>query len=380
MKILATLVAGLFLSACASTPHAAATRGPAPVVARNAPDPSPVKTSDPEAAATPATAPPRVKTRSATNATPIPGSLASRADVQVFIQNMVTRHDFDANDLNAVFSQARARPDIIALITRPAEAKPWHAYRKIFLTPQRIAEGATFWRDHAAALARAEQVYGVPARIIVAIIGVETLYGGNTGSNQVLEALSTLAFDYPKRADFFRKELESYLILTRQEGIDPLSLQGSYAGAMGLGQFMPSSYLSYAVDFDDDGHRDLWRNPADAIGSVANYLREHRWQPDRPIASPARVQGNQFGAFISEQLQPPQYPVGQLRQHGITPLEAASDQELAMLLELAGEAGPEYWLGYANFYAITRYNHSALYAMAVYQLSEQIRERFESRN
>jgi membrane-bound lytic murein transglycosylase B len=372
MKTLATLVAGLLLSACASTPHAAATRSPAPVVDLNAPDPG--------TAPKPATAPPRVKTRNTVNATPVPGSLASREDVQVFIQEMVVRNGFDANDLNAVFSQARARPDIIALITRPAEAKPWHAYRKIFLTPQRIAGGATFWRDHAAALARAEQVYGVPARIIVAIIGVETLYGGNTGSNQVLEALSTLAFDYPKRADFFRKELESYLILTRQEGIDPLSLQGSYAGAMGLGQFMPSSYLSYAVDFDADGHRDLWRNPADAIGSVANYLREHRWQPNRPIASPARVQGNQFGAFISEQLQPPQYPVGQLRQHGITPLEAASDQELAMLLELAGEAGPEYWLGYANFYAITRYNHSALYAMAVYQLSEQIRERFESRN
>ncbi|MER2602102.1 MAG: lytic murein transglycosylase, partial [Candidatus Competibacter phosphatis] len=181
--------------------------------------------------------------------------MANRADVQAFIQEMANQHRFDVDYLLTVFSQAKDKPSIISAMSRPGEAKPWYAYRDIFVNSNRIQGGVRFWRANAAALAQAERVYGVPPEIVVAIIGVETQYGGNMGSFRVLEALSTLAFDYPRRAAYFRKELENYLLLTRQEGIDPLTPRGSYAGAMGLGQFMPSSFLSYAVDFDGDGHR-----------------------------------------------------------------------------------------------------------------------------
>ena len=198
---------------------------------------------------------------------------------------------------------------------------------------------------HGATLARAEQVYGVPAEIIVAIIGVETSYGGNTGRHRVLDALATLAFDYPKRADFFRKELEHFLVLTRAEGINPLRLKGSYAGAMGLAQFMPSSYRAYAVDFDGDGQRDLWQNPVDAIGSVANYLSKHHWRPGEPITTPAQASGGQYQALVSKKLKKPSHSVGKLRSQGVTPEQAVADSQQAMLLELDGNSGPEYWPG-----------------------------------
>ncbi|NJN47377.1 MAG: lytic murein transglycosylase B [Candidatus Competibacteraceae bacterium] len=307
--------------------------------------------------------------------TPVPGSLASRADVQAFIEDMVAKHGFSRAELYTLFSRARSRDDIIELITRPAEGKPWHAYRKIFLTNARIGGGVAFWNAHRATLTRAEQVYGVPAEIIVAIIGVETSYGGNTGSHRVLDALATLAFDYPRRADFFRKELEHYLVLTREEGIDPLALKGSYAGAMGLAQFMPSSYRSYAVDFDADQHRNLWTNPTDAIGSVANYLSEHRWQRGQPIAIPARVSGTQHSSLVNSKLETPSLPVAELRRQGVEPIAPVNDNQTALLLEYDATNGPEYWLGFQNFYVITRYNRSQLYAMAVYQLGQEIRRR-----
>lgn len=300
------------------------------------------------------------------------GSLAERPEVQAFIREMAAKHDLDAHKLTGIFARARTQPEIIAAITRPAEAKPWHAYRKIFLTPQRIEGGVAFWQAHEPVLARAEQVYGVPAEIIVAILGVETFYGRITGKHRVLEALSTLAFDYPRRAAFFRKELEHYLLLTQEEGIDPLSLQGSYAGAMGLAQFMPSSYRAYAVDFNGDRRRDLWNNPQDAIGSVANYLSTHGWQRGEPIALPARVQGRGYQTLLSRELKP-QQDLRRLIQQGVTPEAPIDETNLAILLELEGPNSPEYWLGFANFYVITRYNHSPLYAMAVYQLSQEIR-------
>ena len=301
-------------------------------------------------------------------------SLANRADVQAFIQEMANRHRFDVDYLLMVFSQAKVKPSIISAMSRPGEAKPWYAYRDIFVNSNRIQGGVRFWRANAAALAQAERVYGVPPEIVVAIIGVETQYGGNMGSFRVLEALSTLAFDYPRRAAYFRKELENYLLLTRQEGIDPLTPRGSYAGAMGLGQFMPSSFLSYAVDFDGDGHRDLWRNPRDAIGSVAHYFQRYGWRAGEPVAVPARVSGTRYPALVSQQLSPPKDSVANLQAQGVVPEVPVSGAQAAMLLEYQGRDGLEYWLGFDNFYVITRYNHSRLYAMAVYQLGQEIRE------
>ena len=303
-----------------------------------------------------------------------PDSLANRADVQAFIQEMANRHRFDVDYLLVVFSQAKIKPSIISAMSRPGEAKPWYAYRDIFVNSNRIQGGVRFWRANAVALAQAERVYGVPPEIVVAIIGVETQYGGNMGSFRVLEALSTLAFDYPRRAAYFRKELENYLLLTRQEGIDPLTPRGSYAGAMGLGQFMPSSFLSYAVDFDGDGHRNLWSDPDDAIGSVAHYFQGYGWRPGEPVAVPAQVSGTRYPALVSQQLSPPRDSVAHLQAQGIAPKVPVSGARAAMLLEYQGRDGLEYWLGFDNFYVITRYNHSRLYAMAVYQLSQEIRE------
>ncbi|MFZ1830094.1 MAG: lytic murein transglycosylase B [Candidatus Competibacteraceae bacterium] len=361
MKSPYLLGAALLLSACAP-PATIRPSSPTPIVPA-LDSPSEAASSAPESvAAGPSTA---------LNAGQ---PLSQRADVQAFIREMATQHGFNAAQLRATFSRAQAQPSIIAAMSRPAEAKPWYVYRDIFINAKRIQGGVQFWRANAAALARAEQVYGVPPQIVVAIIGVETQYGGNMGKYRVLEALSTLAFGYPRRAAYFRKELENYLLLARTEGVDPLNLRGSYAGAMGLGQFMPSSFLSYAVDFDGDGHRDLWRNPTDAIGSVANYFKKNGWRGGQPVAMPASVSGVRYPALVSERLNPPKNSVASLRSQGVTPRGPVSDAQAAMLLEFAGRDGPEYWLGFDNFYAITRYNRSQLYALAVYQLSQAIRE------
>ena len=307
--------------------------------------------------------------------------LANRPDVREFINTVSAEHRFDAGQLSAWFNAIQSRDDIIAKITRPAEkTKAWYEYRAIFLDQARIDNGVKFWRQHQAILDQAQLSYGVPAEIIVAILCVETRYGKITGRDGVLEALATLAFDYPRRADFFRSELEHYLLLTREERIDPLTLRGSYAGAMGLAQFMPSSYRAYAVDFDGDGRRDLWQNPADAIGSIGNYLHRHRWQPGEPIVLPAKVdQPNQPGikALLDQGLKP-QLSVAELRAKGVTLLNKGSvnDQQLAILLALQGQNGMNYWLGFNNFYVITRYNRSPLYAMAVYELGQEVRRRF----
>jgi membrane-bound lytic murein transglycosylase B len=303
-------------------------------------------------------------------------SFGGRADVRDFIRQMAARHGFNPAQLQALFDRVQPQPSILAAMSRPAEAKPWHEYRAMFINSRRIQGGVEFWRAHAASLVRAEQVHGVPPEIVIAIIGVETQYGGNMGRHRVLEALATLAFDYPRRADFFRKELEAFLLLTRAEGVDPLALRGSYAGAMGWGQFMPTSYLNYAVDFDGDGHRDLWRNPRDAIGSVANYFRQHGWRPGEPVVVPARVSGSAYSDLITRRLAtPPEDSVASWRARGVAPLIPVGDGRAALLLELQGRVGPEHWLAFHNFYVITRYNRSQLYAMAVYQLGREIRAR-----
>ena len=302
------------------------------------------------------------------------GDYARRADVSEFIREMQASHGLSATELRAVFAQARRQQRVLELIQRPAEGKPWSEYRPIFLTDKRIEAGVRFWNDNAAALARAEREYGVPAEIIVAIIGVETFYGRRMGRFPVLDTLVTLGFDYPKRARFFRRELENYLLLVHEESLDPFGQKGSYAGAMGMGQFMPSSYRHYAVDFDANGQRDLWRSAADAIGSVANYLSRHGWRPGGPVAEPARVSGEGYRRLPANERRPGLRP-SELRAAGVRtagPLD--EDAELGFLA-LQGENGPEYWAGHHNFFVITEYNHSVKYALAVYQLSEAIKRR-----
>jgi membrane-bound lytic murein transglycosylase B len=297
-----------------------------------------------------------------------------------FIASMVEKHGFDATALQQVFSEARRRDDILELMSKPAEKRlQWFEYRKIFLTRDRIDGGVRFWREHAADLADAARDFGVDPQIIVAIIGVETRYGGNTGRHRVIDALSTLAFDYPPRSEFFTGELEQYLLLAREEHIDLLNTTGSYAGAMGYGQFIPSSYRRYAVDFDENGRRDLWDSPRDIIGSVANYFREHGWEADQPVAVRASVSGEAWQPVL-ELGYKPNTVLDALRHDGVTPEQSLPDSLTAALIRFDQEDGPEYWLGFNNFYVITRYNHSPLYAMAVYQLSEEIRTAWQQAN
>jgi membrane-bound lytic murein transglycosylase B len=298
---------------------------------------------------------------------------------QSFINRMVAEHDFDRGQLEQLFRHAERRDDILALISKPAEKRlQWYEYRKIFLTQSRIDGGVAFWRQNAAALRDAARQFGVDPQIIIAIIGVETRYGSNTGRHRVIDALSTLAFDYPARSPFFTSELEQYLLLGREEKMDLLATTGSYAGAMGYSQFIPSSYREYAVDFDGDGKRDLWHSPRDIIASVANYFHLHGWEHGQPVAVPAQVQsaGGDLQSIVDLGYEP-RTTLGALRKDGITAQRQYPDDLPAALLRYEQENGPEYWLGFRNFYVITRYNHSPMYAMAVYQLSEEIRSAHE---
>jgi membrane-bound lytic murein transglycosylase B len=306
-----------------------------------------------------------------------PASYAIEADV--FAREMVERHGFDSAELRGLLADARYRQVIIDAMDRPYEAKPWRDYRALFVTPERIAGGVAFRHDNAELLARAETDYGVAPQIIVAIIGVETNYGGNMGKHRVIDALTTLGFAYPRRADFFRRELEAFLLLSREEQLDPLRAVGSYAGAMGKPQFISSSYRNNAVDFDGDGRRDLWGSNADVIGSVANYFRQHGWRSGEPVTFAVKLRsGVPDGiALVEKTPAPPETTVGALRAAGVEWDEPPSDDVPASLIRLDG-VDDEYWVGLNNFYAITRYNRSNLYAMAVYQLSEAIREGYEA--
>lgn len=300
----------------------------------------------------------------------VAANTAQRPDVQAFIDGVAQRHDFEAGALRQLFQQVEIHPEIIEAMERPYEAKPWHQYRPIFVTQARMEEGAEFLRRHHSTLQRAEAKYGVPAEIITAILGVESRYGRYRGKYRVLDSLATLGFDYPRRSKFFLQELEAFLLLSREEQLDPLAITGSYAGAMGKPQFISSSYRHYAVDFDGDGVRDLLDNNADAIGSVANYLARHGWQRNQPVAVPVRPAAE--APAVMDRLKRPDTEIRQWRQRGYIPDEPVSADLKADLIVLENETGQEYWLGLQNFYAITRYNHSALYAMAVYQLSQGI--------
>ena len=291
------------------------------------------------------------------------------------IDEMVETEGFDAAELEALFAGARRKDSILEAIARPAEkTKPWHEYRKIFVTDSRANKGLDFYREYSESLQRAERQFGVPAEIITAIIGVETLYGRNKGRYRVVDALSTLAFDYEPRAPFFRSELKHYLLMTREQGLPVDELKGSYAGAMGYGQFIPSSWRNYAVDFDGDGVIDIIDNPVDAIGSVANYFKRHRWRPGLPVTARARVVDGFRTEWMNDGLKPTR-SLAVLASGGIYPTVEMAPDTLATPIAFEGASGEEYWLGWHNFYVITRYNHSAMYAMSVYQLSKAIGER-----
>lgn len=293
-----------------------------------------------------------------------------RPEVQAFINDMVKNHQYDRDLLGYWMESVEQQAVILETIAKPAEGKPWKDYRPIFMTDERIQKGVAFWKQNNELLQRAETQYGVPAEIIVAIVGVETFYGKRSGGFLVLEALTTLGFDYPPRADFFRKELEQYLLMVREEKIDPRELRGSYAGAMGMPQFIPTSFRNYAVDFDGDGRRDLWNSTADVIGSVANYFKVNGWKFGEPVVSRASVIGT--ATELAGTQVKPNKSIAEYKQLGATPIHAFSEKADAVLLQFEGVNGVEYWMGLTNFYVITRYNRSPLYALAVYQLSQAL--------
>jgi len=299
---------------------------------------------------------------------------------QRFVADMVREHGFDAAELTKLVDQARYRQPIIDAMTRPYESKPWFRYRKIFLTSDRIDKGVAYWRAHRVLLAQAAAAYGVAPEIIVAIIGIETNYGGNLGEHRVIDALSTLGFSYPKRAAFFRKELEEFLLLTQEEQMDPLAAMGSYAGAMGKPQFIPSSYRAYSVDFDKDGRRDLWGSDADVIGSVASYFKRHGWRRSEPVVYSARLASGSVLTIEAAEKKPvaPNITVSRLVDAGVTVDHSLPPDTLGTLIRL-DNPDDEYWFGLQNFYAITRYNHSNLYAMAAFQLSQEIKRAFRGK-
>ncbi len=320
---------------------------------------------------------PAMATDAPSTVAPPPAAWIDAAQNEALVRRLVDQHGMSESAVRALLREATFRQDIIDAITRPYEAKPWYQYRGLFLTTARIEGGAAFWRANRERLEQAEARYGVPAEIVVAIIGVETQYGRNLGRYRVLDALATLGFAYPPRSAFFLGELEQFLTLTQEEHLDPRQTLGSYAGAMGMGQFIPSSYRSYAVDFDGDGQRNLWQ-PADAIGSVANYFARHGWQKDERVAFPAQATTPEAQALGNQTRETP-YTVASLRQAGVRSEETLPAKLPANLLTLDQVDGPEYWVTLPNFYVITRYNHSVLYAMAVFQLSQEIRRAYQEK-
>ena len=287
-----------------------------------------------------------------------------------FANELLTEHQIPIEKTRSWLSLAEKQQSVLDAISRPAERTlEWDEYQDIFLNAKRIIGGKAFLNKYAETLAKVEQETGVPKEIITAIIGVETYYGRIQGNYRVLDSLATLAFDYPKRPLFWR-ELKSFFAMTELESMDVASVKGSYAGAMGYGQFIPSSYLAYAVDGDGDQRRDLWQNPVDAIASVANYFKRHGWRAGEPVTQPVNVEGEQYQSVVNGQRKP-KLTAGDLVKLGVKPSQPIKDDNPATLMELKGKSGLEHWLGEYNFYVITRYNHSRMYAMAVYQLSQK---------
>lgn len=304
------------------------------------------------------------------------GDFANNPNAQQFIDKMVNKHGFDRQQLQEILSQAKRLDSVLRLMDNQApttSVKPpsgpngaWLRYRKKFITPDNVQNGVVFWNQYEDALNRAWQVYGVPPEIIVGIIGVETRWGRVMGKTRILDALATLSFNYPRRAEYFSGELETFLLMARDEQDDPLNLKGSFAGAMGYGQFMPSSYKQYAVDFSGDGHINLW-DPVDAIGSVANYFKAHGWVKGDQVAVMANGQAPGLPNGFKTK-----HSISQLAAAGLTPQQPLGNHQQASLLRLDVGTGYQYWYGLPNFYTITRYNHSTHYAMAVWQLGQAV--------
>ncbi len=299
---------------------------------------------------------------------------------ETFAAEAAAEHGLDQAEVISLLENARFKQSIVDAMTRPAEGKDWYEYRPIFITDKRIEGGVEFWRENEELIMQASEKFGVDPQVIVAIIGVETFYGRITGGYRVLDALATLSFYYPDtgndRSGFFSRELMNFMLLGSEENLPLLEVEGSYAGAMGLGQFMPSSYREYAVDLDGDGRRDLWSSMADVIGSVANYLHRHGWQPGQPVTSRAKVAQDADMELVSRRNLKPEKTVAELAASGFTPIEAVSPDTPAAVTRLREEAGDSYWMTYKNFYVITRYNRSPLYAMAVYDLSQAVLEAY----
>ena len=305
-------------------------------------------------------------------------SYTERPEVEAFMHDLVKRHGLVESELKRVFAKAQRLDPVLEAIARPAEkVRSWEEYRALLITERRITEGVQFWRKFPRTLERAQKKYGVPPQYVVAIIGVETYYGRNTGNWRVVDALTTLAFDYPPRAGFFRSELESYLLMARDTGLDVFSVRGSYAGAIGIPQFMPSSARRYAVDFDGNGRIDLQNSRADAIGSVANFLKVHGWQRDADVATAARVTGEGWREYMSGRFEP-RHSLAEMRQAGIefdSPEPAGAS---GVLIELSNRDKPsEFRVGLRNFYVITRYNRSAMYAAAVTDLAGELKKGYD---
>jgi membrane-bound lytic murein transglycosylase B len=298
-------------------------------------------------------------------------------EIKPFAAQVAKEHGVDEARVLEVVSGARVLPKVLKAMSRPAEGKQWHEYRPIFLTEKRIAQGVVFWDKHAKLLEAAKRKFGVSEQMIVAIIGVETFYGRRAGNIRVLDALATLGFRFPRRAKFFRRELGHYMVLSQTENLDVTRVEGSYAGAMGIPQFIPSSYREYAVDFDGDGRRDLINNVADSIGSVAAYFSRHGWVDIDPVTVRAKVSGEVPAAVQGKGLKP-YSTFGKFAAAGVTSEAQIASQQPAALIKLEGKAGTEHWIGFNNFYVITRYNRSPLYAMAAYQLAQAIAERRRS--
>jgi membrane-bound lytic murein transglycosylase B len=295
-----------------------------------------------------------------------------RPEYEEFIQEMSAKHGYEPGPLRKLFAQIQTRPSIVRAMTAPATSRPWHEFRRRIVEPGRIEAGARFWAMNSLALQRASREFGVPEEMIVATIGIETLYGRNTGNFKVIDALATLAFDYPPRAQFFRGELEEFLLLSREAGIDAAELRGSYAGAIGLPQFIPSSYRKYAIDFDGDGRRDLVNSASDAIGSVANYYRNFGWQTGAAVVIPAQAGALDVTGLLTAGLRP-HTKIGELKSRGLIVEESVNDDADATVFNIETESGPQLMLGLNNFYVITRYNRSINYAMAVYELAREIK-------
>ena len=313
-----------------------------------------------------------------------PEGYGTRADVRAFIDEMAVEHNYDRFALQRALATVRFQPQVVAAMDRPLLEPPkWHDYALPFLARERVDGGVAWWNAHASDLARAEERYGVPGEVIVAIVGVETFYGRNTGKHRALDALATLAFDYPRRAAFFRGELKQFLLLAREQGVAPQAPKGSFAGALGVPQFMPGSYRNFAVDFDGNGRIDLWTSPADIVGSVANFLARHDWQPGQPVLLPAAIAPDNRDAVlrrldggISERR-----ALDAWAADGVTamaePPDLATDPVGLLLLEErapGGEESASYWIACQNFYVLTRYNKSRLYAAAVWELAKAIRD------